>query len=109
MGSSSLASVTISAGQASGSDTLKVTPTSDAVVEGDETIVVSGSVTGFSVAEATSPAGGPGGTPRKCIDHRSLGERGGGEQRHLYGDSVQSGGQAGESGLVGYGGYCVGS
>ena len=52
-GASSLASVTIPAGQASGSDTLTVTPTSDAVVEGDETIVVSGSATGFTVADAT--------------------------------------------------------
>ena len=52
-GASALASVTIPAGEASGSETLTVTPKTDAVVEGDETIVVSGSVTGFSVAEAT--------------------------------------------------------
>ena len=52
-GVSSLASVTIPAGAPSGSGTLTVTPTGDAVVEGDERIVVSGSVTGFAVAEAT--------------------------------------------------------
>ncbi len=52
-GVSSLASVSIPAGQASGSGTLTVTPTDDAVVEGDETIVVSGAVTGFTVSGAT--------------------------------------------------------
>ena len=52
-GASSLASVTIPARQASGSGTLTVTPKTDAVVEGDETIVVSGSVTGFTVSDAT--------------------------------------------------------
>ena len=48
-----LASVTIAAGQASGSGTLTLTPVSDAVVEGDETIVVDGAVTGFTVSSAT--------------------------------------------------------
>ena len=48
-----LASVTIAAGQASGSGTLALTPVSDAVVEGDETIVVDGAVTGFTVSSAT--------------------------------------------------------
>ena len=48
-----LASVTIPAGQPSGSGTLTVTPTADQVVEGDETVVVDGSVAGFTVASVT--------------------------------------------------------
>ena len=41
--SSGLSSITIDAGDSSGSGTLKVTPTDDGLVEGDETITVSGS------------------------------------------------------------------
>ena len=47
-----LGSVTIPAGQASGSGTLTLTPVSDAVVEGDETIVIDGAVAGFTVSSA---------------------------------------------------------
>ena len=57
--------MTIPAGEASGSDTLTVTPTNDAVVEGDETIVVSGSVTGFSV-DGRHHHAGPMTTRRSC-------------------------------------------
>ena len=39
--------LTIPASTATGSTTLKITPVEDAIVEGDETIVVSGSVPGF--------------------------------------------------------------
>ena len=45
-----LGSVTIPAGQASGSGMLTLTPVSDAVVEGDETIVIDGAVAGFTVS-----------------------------------------------------------
>ena len=48
-----LASVTIPAGQSSGSGTLTLTPVSDEVVEGDETVVVDGAATGFTVSSAT--------------------------------------------------------
>ena len=48
-----LASVTIPAGEASGSGTLTLTPVSDAVVEDNETVVVDGAATGFTVADAT--------------------------------------------------------
>ena len=48
-----LGSVTIPAGQSSGSGTLTLTPVSDEVVEGDETVVVDGAVTGFTVSSAT--------------------------------------------------------
>ncbi len=51
-----LASVTIPANQASGTGTLTVTPTDDVVVEGDETITISGTTTpavGLTVADAT--------------------------------------------------------
>ena len=48
-----LASVTIAAGEASGSGTLTLTPVSDAVVEDNETVVVDGAVTGFTVSDAT--------------------------------------------------------
>ena len=45
--------MTIAAGQSSGSGTLTLTPVSDAVVEGDESIAVDGAVTGFTVTSAT--------------------------------------------------------
>ena len=48
-----LGSITIPAGQASGSGTLTLTPESDAVVDGDETIVVDGDATGFTVSSVT--------------------------------------------------------
>ena len=48
----SLASVTISAGQLSGTGDLTLTPVNDDVVEGDEVIRVSGSVTDFTVRDA---------------------------------------------------------
>ena len=50
-----LASVTIPANTTSGSGKLELTPTDDAVVEGDETIVISGTTTvsGLSVSSAT--------------------------------------------------------
>ena len=51
--SGSLATVTIGAGSLSGSDTLTVTPTQDLVVEGAETIVVSGTAAGFAVSDAS--------------------------------------------------------
>ena len=41
----SLASVTIDAGDASGTATITITPTDDSVVEGDETITISGTTT----------------------------------------------------------------
>ena len=41
----SLASITIPANTASGTGTLTITPTDDTVVEGDETIIVSGTTT----------------------------------------------------------------
>ena len=41
---SSLASITISAGQSSGSDTLTITPEDDGILEGAESIVITGSV-----------------------------------------------------------------
>ena len=41
--------LTIPASAATGSGTLRITPVEDAIVEGDETIVVNGSVTGFVV------------------------------------------------------------
>ena len=47
-----LTSITISAGQSSGSGTLTITPKDDTVVEGDETITVSGTATGFTVSSA---------------------------------------------------------
>ncbi len=52
----SLASITIPANTASGTGTLVITPTDDAVVEGDETITIPGSTTtavGLSVASAS--------------------------------------------------------
>ena len=49
---SSLSSITITAGESSGSGTLTITPTDDAIVEGDETITVFGSASGID----TSPA-----------------------------------------------------
>ena len=52
----SLTSITIPANQTSASDTLELTPTDDAVVEGDETIIISGTTTeqvGLSVSSAT--------------------------------------------------------
>ena len=51
-----LASITIPANTASGTGTMKITPTDDAVVEGDETITIPGSTSaavGLSVASAT--------------------------------------------------------
>ena len=51
-----LASITISANSTSGTDTLEITPTDDTVVEGDETIIVSGTTTtqvGLTVSSAT--------------------------------------------------------
>ena len=49
-----LASITIDANSKSGTGTLTITPTDDTVVEGDETIIVSGTttVTGLSVSDA---------------------------------------------------------
>ena len=47
---SSLGSITISAGQSSGSGTITVTPTDDSVVEGDESITVSGSASGIDAS-----------------------------------------------------------
>ena len=51
----SLASITISANSTSGTGSITITPTDDAVVEGDETIIISGTttVTGLSVTSAT--------------------------------------------------------
>ena len=51
----SLASITIPANATSASGTLELTPTDDAIVEGDETIVISGTttVTGLTVSSAT--------------------------------------------------------
>ena len=50
-----LASITIPANTASGSETLTITPTDDQIVEGDETITIPGTttVTGLSVTSAT--------------------------------------------------------
>ena len=51
-----LASITIPANSASGTGTLTITPTDDAVVEGDETIIISGTTTtqvGLTVTSAT--------------------------------------------------------
>ena len=45
-------SVTIEAGESSGSGALTITPTDDDVVEGDETITVSGSATGIAISSA---------------------------------------------------------
>ena len=50
---STLTSVTIPADSSSGSVTLTVTPTDDTLIEGDETIVVSGTASGFTVSDAT--------------------------------------------------------
>ena len=50
---SPLASVTIPAGRSSGSASIRITPTQDAVVEGDEAIVVSGSAAQLAVTAAT--------------------------------------------------------
>ena len=47
---SSLSSITITAGESSGSGTLTITPTDDAIVEGDETITVSGSTSGIDTS-----------------------------------------------------------
>ena len=50
----SLTSITIPANTASGTGTLTITPTDDAVVEGDETIIISGTTTiSLSVRDAT--------------------------------------------------------
>ena len=46
----SLSSITITAGESSGSGMLTVTPADDAIVEGDETITVAGSATGIAVS-----------------------------------------------------------
>ena len=48
-----VANVTIDAGAASGEATLRITPVADAIVEGDETIVVDGAATNFTVSSAT--------------------------------------------------------
>ena len=51
-----LTSITIPANSTSGTGTLEITPTDDAIVEGDETIIVSGTTTtqvGLSVTSAT--------------------------------------------------------
>ena len=48
-----LASVTIPAGRSSASGMLTLTPVDDEVVEGEETVVVDGEVTGFTVTSAT--------------------------------------------------------
>ena len=49
-----LGSISIKAGQSSGSETFTVTPTNDSIVEGDETIVVSGTHSGsLTVGTAT--------------------------------------------------------
>ena len=48
-----LTSITIAANQASGTGSLEITPTDDVVVEGDETIVISGTATGLTVSDAT--------------------------------------------------------
>ena len=59
-----LASVTIPAGQSSGAGTLRLTPVDDQVVEGDETIEVSGSAGSFTVRPATvTLTDGVGATP----------------------------------------------
>ena len=50
----SLASITIPANATSASGTLELTPTDDTVVEGDETIIISGTTTvSLSVSDAT--------------------------------------------------------
>ena len=76
----SLASITIAANSRSGTGTLTITPTDDDVVEGDETIILSGTTTtqvGLDVSDATitltddnkttTPGGqGLGGTPYRA-------------------------------------------
>ena len=47
-----LSSVTIEAGQPSGSGTLRITPFNDELIEGNETIVVSGKATDLTVKPA---------------------------------------------------------
>ena len=49
-----IVNVTINAGASSGAATLSITPTDDAIVEGDETIVVEGAAAGFTVRSATA-------------------------------------------------------
>ena len=54
--STSLASITIPANATSGTGSLTITPTDDTVVEGDETIIISGTTTtqvGLTVSDAT--------------------------------------------------------
>ncbi len=59
-----LASITIPAGQSSATSTLTITPTDDAVVEGDETITLDGAATGFTVTSDTiTLTDGVGATP----------------------------------------------
>ncbi len=59
----SLTSITIAAGQSSGTGTLAVTPTDDTLIEGDETIVVTGTATGLTVSDATITITDDDGTP----------------------------------------------
>ena len=92
---------------ASGSDTLKVTPTNDAVVEGDETIVVSGSVTGFSVTAATITRWRMM-TRRSCRSADPSANVAEGNNATYTVAPVQGDHRAGAGGLVGYGGYCGG-
>ena len=45
--------VTITAGQTSGTGTFTLTPTDDTLIEGDETITVAGTTTGYTVSDAS--------------------------------------------------------
>ena len=47
-----VANIVIAAGQSSGTGRLAITPVDDEVVEGDETITVNGTATGFTVSDA---------------------------------------------------------
>ena len=54
-----LSSITIPANQTSATGTLELTPTDDSVVEGDETIIVSGTTTvSLDVSDASNHADG---------------------------------------------------
>ena len=112
-----LASITIAANASSGTGSITVTPTDDAVVEGDETIVIPGTTTtqvGLTVSSATvtltdddKSTTTPGDTDSAELSHqRADVQRGGGLQRGVHGDAVGGGGRAsagGVDGAVGHG------
>ena len=70
-----LASITIPANSTSATGTLELTPTDDAVVEGDETIIISGTTTvaGLSVTSATITLNDHNGTTDRGSQRRGLG------------------------------------